>query len=1542
MRLLIAFISCLISVSVFCQNEYSLSFDGIDDYTQLNNPTNFGLSSVTISIDCKLNDFGSNEYENYSYIVGVPIKGIYNEQGFKIQTTSQNSIYGNDGFAIHVGDNNGLFYDLNYSDNIQIGNWYNLTVVIDRLTDELLFYIDGQVVNSLTISSSFENIDLGIPFALGIQSEDLYHNLNGNLDNLHIWNTALSQEDIEHYMQCHPLGSESGLVGFWDFDNGDGNTAFDLTDNGNDGTINGASWSTDTPNQNCVIEGCIDELACNYDSTATIDDGSCEYITPVDLGDDIETCEESVTLDAGAGYESYLWSTGETTQTIEVASTGDYSVEVQNLYDIQNLEESSSLSLDGIDEYIKINKGSEFFGDEGDFTISTWINLHSQPSGQEPIFESDIENQLQLMILSNGKLTCNVGGGLVGESSSYNWELNTWYNVILRNESGNLNFYVNGNELVVTTSNNGNINSRNYNSLNIGKEDDQFSSNFFFDGTISHFMYWDVALSFEEIAMVMICPSEINNLHLVGKWSLDEGSGSTLYDGSGNPSATSFGGTWVNDSPSFDCNYQVPSYIPSEGLISYWPFNGNANDESGNGFNGQNNGASLTQDRNGEENSAYNFNGSAQIILPDMPSPNEFTLSAWVTKQEGDLTTRYIYSDFVGGGLGIALLKNYNGIYSHVAGNNSDGACHSQTYLTENQWNHVVITRYNSSVSFWINGQYVSSECLTENPDDYNGNACIGSGVTNLQFWNGDIDDIAFWDRPLSTEEINNLYNNSSTCISSDQVTVIFNSTGCTDETACNYDSEAICDDGSCEYITPVDLGDDIETCEEAVTLDAGSGYDSYLWSTGETTQTIEVNESGDYSVECSIIQQLSNFEFLGTIENSRYYIANMPSTWTDAKIACEESGGHLVSICDSFENDFIINSVNNPTGPLWIGYYQDTNSSEYSEPNGGWTWVENNECDYTNWAEGSPNQSGSQEYCYMYTGIPDGIPGKWDDGDNLDNGNVRAILEISNPCSTYDQISITFNTSGCTDETACNYDDNAGCDNGTCEYITPVDLGDDIETCDEFITLDAGAGYDSYLWSTGETTQSIEVYESGSYSIEAQNNNTNSLSFNGNSSYVNLGNEAYLFNNSNYATFSAWIKCSENINWNAILTRWNNTGNTNYWFGLGSNGRIHFGTGGFGPMSVSYSNENAYNNNGEWYYICVVMDHQNISYYSNGQHVGSAVHDYSIISDIDLDENLLIGAKNNGEADLFDGNIASVNVWNIALTEQEIQQFMECPPNETDDNLTGSWVFNEGIGDILNDLSENNITGFINNASWSDDIPDQTCISCQVYDEISIIFDTKGCIDITACNYDIEANCDDGSCLYFDECGECGGTGTLGCTDMSACNYDSEADCDDESCTYPVQYYDCNGNCLNDIDEDGICNELEIPGCTDQEADNYDSSATDDDGTCEYLGCTNPIAENYDSDANVDDGTCIILGCMDSNAANYNIEANQDDASCLYDIDYVNDSYNDGYNDGVESVDCPLCPPCDNDCPGDYTGDGVVSVGDLLEFLILFGNQCE
>ena len=78
-----------------------------------------------------------------------------------------------------------------------------------------------------------------------------YYFYQGGLDQLSIWNTALSQSEIQQYMNCPPSGDETGLVGYWNFEEGSGTTALDLTANGNNGTINGASYDTDTPEQIC-------------------------------------------------------------------------------------------------------------------------------------------------------------------------------------------------------------------------------------------------------------------------------------------------------------------------------------------------------------------------------------------------------------------------------------------------------------------------------------------------------------------------------------------------------------------------------------------------------------------------------------------------------------------------------------------------------------------------------------------------------------------------------------------------------------------------------------------------------------------------------------------------------------------------------------------------------------------------------------------------------------------------------------------------------------------------------------------------------------------------------------------------------------------------------------------------------------------------------------------------------------------------------------------------------------------------------------------
>ena len=123
------------------------------------------------------------------------------------------------------------------------------------------------------------------------------------------------------------------------------------------------------------------------------------------------------------------------------------------------------------------------------------------------------------------------------------------------------------------------------------------------------------------------------------------------------------------------------------------------------------------------------------------------------------------------------------------------------------------------------------------------------------------------------------------------------------------------------------------------------------------------------------------------------------------------------------------------------------------------------------------------------------------------------------------------------------------------------------------------------------------------------------------------------------------------------------------------------------------------------------------------------------------------------------------------------------------------------------------------------------------------------------------------------------------GCTDESACNYDSEANTD-SNCNYPVQYYDCENMCNNDMDGDGVCDELEIVGCQDPTAFNYDATATDP-GECTpvIFGCTDPTQFNYNPEANTDNGGCVpyVYGCMNPEAFNYNPDANTElEDSCI------------------------------------------------------------
>jgi hypothetical protein len=206
---------------------------------------------------------------------------------------------------------------------------------------------------------------------------------------------------------------------------------------------------------------------------------------------------------------------------------------------------------------------------------------------------------------------------------------------------------------------------------------------------------------------------------------------------------------------------QIPNYVPTNGLVGWWPFNGNANDESGNGNNGTVNGATLTADRFGVTDKAFNFNGLSNYIQLPFGIANEpISVSVWFKSNiigfqsiiDNDIAPLY-------GNNIILSYPYYNlGLHDSICILYHDGyAVSNFAYLT-NQYYHIVATWENTFCSIFINGQLINSYTHNQGINE-GGLFRIGVHSNNDGWFNGTIDDVAIWNRALSECEISDLYN---------------------------------------------------------------------------------------------------------------------------------------------------------------------------------------------------------------------------------------------------------------------------------------------------------------------------------------------------------------------------------------------------------------------------------------------------------------------------------------------------------------------------------------------------------------------------------------------------------------------------------------------------------------------------------------------------------------------------------------------------------------------------------------------------------------
>ena len=301
---------------------------------------------------------------------------------------------------------------------------------------------------------------------------------------------------------------------------------------------------------------------------------------------------------------------------------------------------------------------------------------------------------------------------------------------------------------------------------------------------------------------------------------------------------------------------QVPSYVPTSGLVSFWPFNGNGNDASSNNNHLTAVGPTLTSDSCGSSNKAYTFSSLNDYMYPtkSYSATNVLTYSIWI-KSNSTVGSNSTYSGQVihfnngrithGGMWCKTLWVNTSGVtfYTYQSGQVTHTV---NANILDNNWHHIVVTMDGNGSKIYIDGTYRSTKTSQNSGQVFTGYYRIG-GLANTSTLArsliGDYDDIGIWSRVLSASEIAGLYtaNCCTTTYSTDTITSCGPYTwtdGVTYTSSNNTAKDTFVNAAGCDSIVTLNLTVLYET-RGSMTL---TECDAYTSSTGKTW-----NESGTY-----------------------------------------------------------------------------------------------------------------------------------------------------------------------------------------------------------------------------------------------------------------------------------------------------------------------------------------------------------------------------------------------------------------------------------------------------------------------------------------------------------------------------------------------------------------------------------------------------------------------------------------------------------------------------------------------------------------------
>gem|GEM_PF-4852592 len=249
-----------------------------------------------------------------------------------------------------------------------------------------------------------------------------------------------------------------------------------------------------------------------------------------------------------------------------------------------------------------------------------------------------------------------------------------------------------------------------------------------------------------------------------------------------------------------------------------------------------------------------------------------------------------------------------------------------------------------------------------------------------------------------------------------------------------------------------INLSGDPMTCiENRDAINASCLEDIIVTAAVETTGKVVNWETPTFSSSClfnanmdcaTTPEQIAGFDYVGTLDGSRYFCSLTSFTYSQAKSLAIQNGGHLAVICDQIENDFIATKLTNDV--VWIGLSDEVNE-------GTFIWANGDNCTYTNWLGSDPNDGhNTNEYAGADHTVLQKNSGGWLDRNG--QAQYKFILEL--PCSgnmptgTAEMVQTEGPASGTTfpvGETIILYEGKDGCGNSTtCSFKVTVQAPND------------------------------------------------------------------------------------------------------------------------------------------------------------------------------------------------------------------------------------------------------------------------------------------------------------------------------------------------------------------------------------------------------------------------------------------------------------------------------------------------------------------